>query len=117
MKLLTERVGNVVVCRPDATSLTADNASDLKKEFLRLFVEESPKVVLDLSGVTHVDSTGLGAILFGMRNAKNYGGKIKICNPQERVQKLIDIAQLGRMWSIHSSVEEAIEDFKKEEQA
>ena len=115
MKLLTGRVGNVVVCRPNATSLTAGNAAELKKEFLRLFVEESPKVVLDLGEISYVDSTGLGAILFGMRNAKNYGGKIKICRPQEKVRKLIDIAQFGRVWSIHESVDEAIEAFKKEE--
>ncbi len=114
MKLLTERVDDVVVCRPDASTLTAGNAPDLKKEFLRLFVEESPKVVLDLGEVTYVDSTGLGAILFGMRNAKNYGGKIKICRPQEKVRKLIDIAQLGRVWSIHDTVDEAVEAFKKE---
>ncbi len=113
MKLLTERVNDVVVCRPDATTLTANNAPDLKKEFLRLFMEESPKVVLDLSNVTYVDSTGLGAILFGMRNAKNYGGQIKICSPQEKVQKLIDIAQLGRVWDIYYSVAEAVEAFKK----
>ena len=117
MKLLTERVNDVVVCRPDASSLTANNAPDLKKEFLRLFMEESSKVVLDLSNVNYIDSTGLGAILFGMRNAKNYGGKIRICNPQEKVQKLIDIAQLGRVWPIHHSVAEAVEEFKKEEKA
>ena len=111
MELKTQRMGKVTVCRSVETKLDASNASDLKKEFLRIFMEESPRVILDLENVSFVDSTGLGAILFGLRYSKNYGGQIKLVNPQPRVKKLIDIAQLGHVLEIFPSVEEALASF------
>ena len=113
MELKTRRVGKITVCSPDQPKLDASNASDLKKAFIRIFVEESPSVILDLKDVSYLDSTGLGAILFGVRNSKNYGGQIKLVNPQPKVQKLIDIAQLGRVLEIFPSVEDALASFEE----
>ncbi|GBD93646.1 anti-sigma-B factor antagonist [bacterium BMS3Abin05] len=113
MKLITEQFESIVVCRPEESKIDASNAADLKKEFLRVFLEESPHVILDLGGVTDIDSTGLGAILFGLRNVKNYNGEIKIVNPQPRVQRLIDIAQLGRLLNVYKSVGQALQDFNR----
>jgi len=111
MELKIRRVGQVTVCSPDQPKLDATNASDLKREFLRIFVEETPRIILDLKNISYVDSTGLGAILFGVRNSKNYAGQIKLVNPQPKVQKLIDIAQLQRVLEIFPSVEDALASF------
>jgi anti-anti-sigma factor len=50
--------------------------------------------VLDLSNVTHVDSTGLGALLGAWKSAQSKGCELEIANLNPRVEKLVEITKL-----------------------
>jgi anti-anti-sigma factor len=62
--------------------------------------------------VTEIDSAGLGALLFGKRQATGIEGELKLVGASESVQNMIRIAQLSRVFEMHSSIEEAISAFK-----
>jgi anti-anti-sigma factor len=56
------------------------------------------RIVLDLSNVTHVDSTGLGALLGAWTAAQRKGCELEIANVSPRVQKLVDMTKLDTVF-------------------
>jgi anti-anti-sigma factor len=64
-------------------------------------------VVVDLSGVTFVDSSGLGAIIGGLRLARQAGGELRIACPTEQVRMVLNITSLDRVLRPYESLEEA----------
>ncbi|MCK6557457.1 STAS domain-containing protein, partial [Candidatus Binatia bacterium] len=69
------------------------------------------KVVLDLSGVNFMNSSGLGMLIGGLTTVRNAGGQLKLANPAERIQSLLVITKLSTVFTTHKSVEEAIDSF------
>lgn len=67
-----------------------------------------PSVVVDLSGTSFLDSTGLGALVAGLNHAKQVGGQMPIVCSSDRILKLFRITGLDGVFSIHPSVDEAV---------
>src|SRR3982750_1689609 len=77
---------------------------------LRAMVEKKPKVVIvDLAKVTYLDSSGLAALIEGMQNVQEYGGKFALANVQETVQHIFEIARLDQVFQIYPNIESALE--------
>lgn len=109
-----EKVTNddVVILRILESKVDSNMAPGLKKELLGHIVQDSPNMIIDLNAVEYMDSSGLGALLFGRRQAERFLGNFVIINPSPRVLKLIDIAHLTQTLTIFDSEEEAILSFK-----
>src|SRR5215469_14518784 len=97
--------------KPDETivhcngKITAENSEVFKKEIRNLIPESrgqtvtiTYRIVLDLSNVTHVDSTGLGALLGAWTTAKKKGCEVEIANLNPRVEKLVEITKLDTVF-------------------
>jgi anti-anti-sigma factor len=65
-----------------------------------------------LSEVNYADSSGLGALLFGLRQLKNLGGQLKLLGAKNRVFNLIKIARLENYLPNFDDKKAAIESFK-----
>lgn len=66
------------------------------------------QLVIDLGGVEFLDSTGLGVLVAGLNRAREVGGSLSLVCPQERVLKLFRITGLDEVFTVHSSVDEAL---------
>ena len=76
--------------------LNAHIAPDLKAQLLLLIGDETNNdILLDLSKVKIVDSSGLGAILLGLRQARANDRRFALLGTHKRVNSLIQIAQVG----------------------
>ena len=87
--------------------LDANNAPDLKTEFVRLTSNGEYNVVLDMSNCSYCDSSGLRAILVGNRLCEDNLGTFILCGLQPDVDYLIRISMLHTVLLITKSVEEA----------
>jgi anti-sigma B factor antagonist len=68
---------------------------------LRNLIKEKPEqVVIDLSKVTYIDSSGLAVLIEGMQNVEGYGGKFALAGLQERVRPIFEIARLDQVFRI-----------------
>lgn len=74
--------------------------------------DETPKVVVDLDGVPFMDSSGLGALMGGVRRLREAGGDLAIACTREQHLKLFAITGFGEGVSIAPTVEEAASDFR-----
>src|SRR5829696_7894235 len=66
------------------------------------------QLVIDLGGVEFLDSTGLGVLVAGLNRAREVGGSLSLVCPQERVLKLFRITGLDEVFTVHSTVDEAL---------
>lgn len=110
MKYTIDRSDNSATVRLHVDRLDAANTGALKGELLILASSGIEVLFIDLSEVNYCDSTGLSALLLAHREMKNVGGYAILLSLTDKVQSLIEIAQLDRVLYIYPSREEALAD-------
>lgn len=68
-----------------------------------------PLVVVDLTGVPTIDSSGLGALVAGLKHARQAGGELRIAAAGEQVRTVLDLTKLTRVLRPYDTVAEALE--------
>ncbi|MCH8331788.1 MAG: STAS domain-containing protein [Bacteroidetes bacterium] len=87
----------------------------MKSELVVLNNEGIKNIILDLSSVNFIDSSGLSAILVGNRMCKNAGGSFILTGLGDNVIKLLKISQLDNILNIFPTKTEAIDFVLMEE--
>jgi len=76
---------------------------------LQMMIEKKPpKLIVDLARVTYIDSSGLAALIEGMQNVQEYGGKFALAGLQEPVRTIFEIARLDQVFRIFPNVNAAL---------
>lgn len=97
-----------VVVRPDGR-IDVETAPMLR-ESLKQIAETSPTlVVVDLKSVDFIDSSGLSALVSGLKALRQGGGSICLCRPRPQALTALRLTLLDRVFPIFPSVEEALE--------
>ena len=97
-----------------ATVVVADGEIDLRHspEFHKALVElcaEQPKtLVIDLSRVSYMDSSGVGTLVEIYRRTKGYGGELVLVAPSARVRSVFEITKLDQFFKIKPTEAEAL---------
>ncbi len=115
MKYSVDKQEKYALLQLDEPNLNSIIAPDLKSEFVFLRNEGVKNLILDLSRVDYVDSSGLSSILTANRLWKNYGSFILTGIVSPHVQKLIDISRLDSILNIKGNMEQAIDHIFMEE--
>lgn len=85
-------------------------AAVIKSEIFKLFNEEgSVNLIIDMSSVKYVDSSGLSVLLIANRLAEEAGGMLVLAGLNDQVRKIIDICRLGNIFNMLPTVTESIE--------
>lgn len=72
-------------------------------------IDEGPALlVLDLSGVTFLDSMALGVLLSSLKRLGQTGGKLRIVTPRPEIRRIFEVTLLDRLFDIDSSRDEAL---------
>lgn len=111
MNLKTEENGNNAIIQVKEERLDAHNAEYLKQELGRLFEAGKSGVVVDLKEVRFVDSSGLGALVSGFKNASSRQASLKLCGLQNQVKSMFELTRLHRVFDIYTTIDEAMSSF------
>ena len=108
MEISTERRdGGVTVVRPEGR-LDLLSAAELK----RLLVEEvgagQHRLVVDLMGVTFIDSSSLVALIGGLKAARTAGGNLRLARAGEQALTILELTTLDRVLRPYPTVEAAL---------
>jgi anti-sigma B factor antagonist len=104
--------GDYKVLRPQG-DLDVYTVGSLRDALGRLIEEKELRVVVDLDGVPFMDSSGLGALMGGVRRLRETGGDLAIACTREQHLKLFTITGFGEGVSIAPTVEEAAKGFRE----
>lgn len=91
--------------------LDADNVEELNRFFLEGEGAGEFRIVLDLSELDYVDSSGLGSFVRLMKEARGKGGDVRLVGPTNEVKKVLELTRLNRVFDVRETVGEAIERF------
>lgn len=114
MRMEKERIGDVTVARILEPKVTSHEAPEVKTALLELLVSEGENFLINLKNVENMDSTGLGAFLFGIRQAEQHKKDLCFCEARQKVKFLIRIAHLDQVIDVYDTEEEALADFAEE---
>lgn len=82
-------------------------APSLRERLVDLVADGHVKIVVDMSDVDFLDSTGLGVLVGGLKRVRSQDGALAIVCTAERILKIFTITGLDTVFSIHATVEEA----------
>ncbi|NHA68151.1 STAS domain-containing protein [Phycicoccus flavus] len=94
----------VLACEGRLTMTTAGRLREAVDTAVR---DGDPRVVVDLGATTFVDSSGLGALVGGLRAARTAGGDLRIAAPNDQVGSVLALTNLDRVLTPHPDVEAA----------
>ena len=78
-------------------------------EKLNEIIKPKPsRVVVDLSRVTYIDSSGLAVLISGMQDVEDYGGRFAIAGLQENVKTIFETARLDKVFLLYPHVDAAL---------
>jgi anti-sigma B factor antagonist len=82
------------------------------KEAVSEVVKEGPqKVVIDMEGVSFVDSTGLGSVIAALKQVRGSQGELRLAAPNQQVRVVLELTTLDRIFPYYATVEEALTGF------
>ncbi len=92
--------------RPELRKIDIVNSESFNDSLLS-HLGEGARLVLDLSNVQFIDSSGLGKIIFALRSFRDRGGDLRICSVQPPVMVLFTMVRLREIAGIDKTVEES----------
>jgi len=109
MNLKTEKSGGNVIVFVKEERFDAHNSADLKSEMNTLFEAGSVNLIIDLKEVCFIDSSGLGVLVSGFKNASARQGSIKLSGLQAQVKSMFELTRLHRVFDIFATADDALE--------
>lgn len=109
MKYSIDKQEKYIILKLDEAKLDATLSPELKSTFVALNAEGTRNMIVNLSEVKYVDSSGLSAILIANRLCNDQNGTLVLIGVTEHVLKLIKISQLEKVLNILLTEEEAID--------
>lgn len=109
MKFSIDKKDNFAIFKVEEEKFDTSVAPAIKSELLTQHAEGVENLILDLSAVKYIDSSGLSALLRGNMIFGDTGGVFIIANPSEHVHKLLKISLLDKVLNLLPTMEEAID--------
>lgn len=103
---------DVLVIELREDNLDASNVREFKDGTLAL-IHERTRVVLDLTGVKFIDSSGLGALISCLRQLNGRKGDFRLCGMAKPVRALFELMRMHRVFNIHDSRADAVASFQR----
>ena len=111
MQAVTRQVGDVTIIDISGRISVGEGNVMLREMVRGLADEGKKKIVLNLSEVTYVDSSGLGELVKAHTTTRNKGGQLKLANLNKRVHDLLQMTRLSTVFDIQHDEAGALNSF------
>jgi anti-anti-sigma factor len=103
--------GVVILDLKGQMTLTGEEEPHLLRRIRRAVEDGHRRVLLNLTHVSYVDSTGIGEIVGAYTRVVREGGMLKLCGVSPRTQELLDTTNLGSVIESFATEADALESF------
>ncbi|MFH1867523.1 MAG: STAS domain-containing protein [Candidatus Omnitrophota bacterium] len=108
---VTENKNNDILVFDVDGDIDINSSPEIRKIFDKPIREKAMKIVVNLSSVSYMDSSGLATLVEMLKKTRTYGGKLRLSNLSAKVKSLFEITKLEKLFEIFETKEEAIADF------
>ena len=113
MKLTDREENGVIILEPTGKIMGGPDASLLHDKLYEFIEQDKKKVIVDLSEVDWMNSTGLGILISSYTTLRNNGGKLKLANVTEKIKSLLVITKLEPVFESYDTIADAIQSFNE----
>lgn len=110
MDVTIDRRGDAAVVTL-AGRLDLVSAVETKRRLAETVGEGARHLVVDLQGVSFIDSSGLSALVAALKAARQAGGDLRLARPNEQARVILQLTTLDRVLTPFASVEEALRGY------
>lgn len=109
MNFSLEKFSGITVLVVQEERVDAHNSGELKEHLLHLIEQGDHTIIVQLGQVRFIDSSGLGALLSGYKNAAAKSGKLALSNVQPQVLSMFELTRLNQVFEIYTDLSEALD--------
>ena len=111
VKLNTRQVGDVAVVDVSGRVTLGEGSSTIRETLRDLTTKGNKKILLNLSDVSYIDSTGIGELVAGFTSAANGGGTVKLAGLTRHVKDVLQISKLYTVFEAFDDEAQAVASF------
>ncbi len=113
MKIKTSEKYEAVIIELKGNVMGGEDTKEFNDTLHKLVDEGKINLVVDLSGVKFMNSSGLGMLIGGLTTMKKADGHFKLANVTDKIESLLIITKLITIFETYDSVDKAVETFEK----
>jgi anti-sigma B factor antagonist len=112
MNLSTKETDGIIIIELEGNVLGGPDATALNDELHKQVEKKKKKIVVDLSAVQSMNSSGLSMLIGALSTMRNAGGDLKIAAASKKIESLLNITKLTTVFELYPSVKKAITSFQ-----
>jgi len=113
LKIEEKQVDGVSVLDLVGRITLGDESKEVGIKIKEVLGNGKSQIVLNLGGVSRIDSAGLGALVWGYTSAQSHGATLKLANLTKTFNELLNITKLVTIFDTYGSVDDAVKSFTK----
>jgi len=106
--------GEIMVLNLGGKIMGGPDHEKFQSQIKTLVSQGQVDILLDMSKVSWVNSTGLGILVSAFHTLKKNGGTLKICNVSDRIDNILNVTQLKLVFETFADCDEALASFGAE---
>jgi anti-sigma B factor antagonist len=106
------QAGDVTVLDMSGKITIGEGSVALRTAIRRLLEEGKKRILLNLAGVSYIDSSGIGELVSSYTAINKEGGQLKLLNLTQKLQDLLTITKLLTVFDVYESEAEAVNSYK-----
>lgn len=111
MKATSRNVGNVELIKLEGKITIGSGDSQLREVITNAINSGKNNLLLDMSGVTTIDSSGIGELVGSYTTVTNRNGKLKLLHLPAKLNELLHVTQLITVFEVYENEQEAVNSF------
>ena len=111
LEVRTTQFENGVTVIAPTGRLDVAGAPALREALSEITKDGPPRVVIDMEGVSFVDSTGMGSVIAALKQLRSTQGELRLAAPNQQVRVVLELTTLDRVFPYYATVEEALAGF------
>ena len=115
MKVVSRKQEDVVILDLDGPLTAGVGDEALRENINSHLVEGARKILINLSGVSRIDSTGIGQLVASIKTAGRFGSAIKLVKINTKVHHILNLSKLLPLLDFYEAEEDALESFRNED--
>ena len=111
VKISNRQVGDVTVVDATGRITLGEGASVFRDTIRDLAAKGNKKILINLSDVSYIDSSGIGEMVSSFTTVTNHGGQLKLLGLTKRVKDLLQITKLYTVFEVFEDESSAVRSF------
>ena len=107
MKFSPEQDGELLIMRLEGQLMGGSEAEEMREQILAAIEQGTVKILLDMEGVSWVNSSGLGILIAAHMAARKKGGALKLMNVSNRIESILNVTRLSTIFEVYPGEEAA----------